>query len=265
MVNWSTVCLAKQKGGLDIRGLTNLNRVLLSKWSWRFANERDSLWRFVIGTKFGEDEGGWCTRVPNGPYDTGLWKEIRKDWEILRPRVAFIVGNGRRVQFWKDAWCGEVALCTLFPSLFALAVHKEASVVDTWDCSRDVRGWSPHFIRLFNDWELEEVERFFLFLPNKKVLHTLEDKIFLREAKGGLFSVSFVYQHLFDIEAHLFPSKLIWNSKVPTKVGFFVWEASWGRILTLDQLKRRDRALANRCFLCKEEEETIEHLLCTVQ
>ena len=29
----------------------------------------------------------------------------------------------------------------------------------------------------------------------------------------------------------------------------------------LDQLKRRGRALANRCFLCEEDEETIEHLL----
>ena len=34
-----------------------------------------------------------------------------------------------------------------------------------------------------------------------------------------------------------------------------------GRILTLDQIKRRGRALANRYFLCEEEEETVEHLL----
>ena len=27
-----------------------------------------------------------------------------------------------------------------------------------------------------------------------------------------------------------------------------------------DQLKRRGRALANKCFLCEEDEETIEHL-----
>ena len=32
-------------------------------------------------------------------------------------------------------------------------------------------------------------------------------------------------------------------------------------MLTLDQFKRCGRALANRCFLCEEEEETIEHLL----
>ena len=32
-------------------------------------------------------------------------------------------------------------------------------------------------------------------------------------------------------------------------------------MLTLDQLKRRGITLVNRCFLCKEEEETIDHLL----
>ena len=62
-------------------------------------------------------------------------------------------------------------------------------MVDVWDNSRDAGGWSPHFIRMLNDWELEEVERFLLILYNKKVMHTLEDKLFFREAKGkgGLF------------------------------------------------------------------------------
>ena len=32
-------------------------------------------------------------------------------------------------------------------------------------------------------------------------------------------------------------------------------------MLTLDQLKKRGRSLANRCFLCYAEEETIDHIL----
>ncbi|RVW50950.1 hypothetical protein CK203_071256 [Vitis vinifera] len=47
----------------------------------------------------------------------------------------------------------------------------------------------------------------------------------------------------------------------PTKVGFFAWEASWRKVLTLDQLKRRGWNLANRCFLCCAEEEMINHIL----
>ena len=38
---------------------------------------------------------------------------------------------------------------------------------------------------------------------------------------------------------------------------FFAWEASWGKVLTQDQLKRRGWNLANSCA----EEETINHIL----
>ena len=42
---------------------------------------------------------------------------------------------------------------------------------------------------------------------------------------------------------------------------FFAWEVSWGKVLALDQLKKRGRPLANRCFLCRVEEESIDHIL----
>ena len=58
-----------------------------------------------------------------------------------------------------------------------------------------------------------------------------------------------------------FPNSIIWSPCVPTKVGFFAWEASWGKVLVLDQLKKRGWNLANRCFLCCVEEESIDHIL----
>ena len=58
-----------------------------------------------------------------------------------------------------------------------------------------------------------------------------------------------------------FPFRSVWNHVIPSKISFFAWEASWGKLITLDQLKRRGRALANRCCLCEEDEETIDHLL----
>ena len=59
----------------------------------------------------------------------------------------------------------------------------------------------------------------------------------------------------------LFQKGMVWNQLVPTKVEFFVWEAWWGKVLTLDQLNRRGFSLPNRCYLCGEEEENIDHLL----
>ena len=52
------------------------------------------------------------------------------------------------MSFWKNKWCGESTLCTSFPSLFALAVNKEATVVDVWDDSR-VGGGEPLFHEIF--------------------------------------------------------------------------------------------------------------------
>ena len=58
-----------------------------------------------------------------------------------------------------------------------------------------------------------------------------------------------------------FPSKIIWDSWAPTKVSFFAWEVTWGRILNIDQLKRRGWVLAGFCCMCKDADESVEHLL----
>ena len=58
-----------------------------------------------------------------------------------------------------------------------------------------------------------------------------------------------------------FPRKIIQSPYVPPIVGFFVWEAPWRKVLTLDQLKRRGWTLANRCFFCLAEEESTNHIL----
>ena len=48
LVKWATVCTDKRKGGIGIKSFSNMNKAVLSKWSWRFANDRKSLWRRVI-------------------------------------------------------------------------------------------------------------------------------------------------------------------------------------------------------------------------
>ena len=51
------------------------------------------------------------------------------------------------INFWKDVWCGEEALCSRYPSLFNLALNKEAKIADIWDRDRGVGGWElvPNF------------------------------------------------------------------------------------------------------------------------
>ena len=81
-----------------------------------------------------------------------------------------------------------------------------------------------------------------------------------KASKNGVSLQSF-YNALKDRGEVTFPSKKIWDSQSPTEVRFFVWEVTWGRILIMDQLKRRGWVLAGFCYMCKDVDELVEHLL----
>lgn len=86
----------------------------------------------------------------------------------------------------------------------------------------------------------------------------VEDKAMWMVRKEGKFSVKSFYGGMAQRGSNLFPTRFIWNSWVSTRVRFFVWEASWRGILTLDKLKRRGWMLVS---LCRGEEESCDHIL----
>ena len=151
LVKWDTVYSDKRKGGLGVRRLFTLNRALLCKWNWRFANERETFWKHVISNKFGEEEGEWCTREVREGFGVGFWKEIKKEGSFLQYKVVFSMEDDRRVKFWKGKWCGNFALCDSFPFLYAIVTSKEAWLVELWDSSREEGVWSLRYSRPFND------------------------------------------------------------------------------------------------------------------
>ena len=103
--------------------------------------------------------------------------------------------------------------------------------------------------------------RFLLILHDHKFRPTGVNKLSLKNSMDKVFSVKSMYKG-FDVSPALdFPHGLVWNPVAPPKTGVFAWEAAWGKVLTLDQLKRHGITFANRCFMCEEEEETMDHLL----
>ncbi|RVW97672.1 Transposon TX1 uncharacterized 149 kDa protein [Vitis vinifera] len=139
--------LAKKfNGGLGLRRIATLNRALLGKWIWRFACEKDNLW------KYGQEDYGWRAKKASGAAGVGVWKEIMKESE--------------------------------------------------WPSMED-------------------------------------DSVIWRQGRNGLFRVKEAYRLLDKPNATEFPARGIWVDRVPTKVCFFAWEATWGKVLTLDRLQIR--------------------------
>jgi hypothetical protein len=58
LVKWSKICSPMQTGGLGVRNLIQFNNALLGKWLWRYAMEREVLWRLVVETKYDIMRGG---------------------------------------------------------------------------------------------------------------------------------------------------------------------------------------------------------------
>ena len=111
--------------------------------------------------------------------------------------------------------------------------------------------------------------RFFSKLSGTNSVGSTSDKVRWRLNSKGCYTVNSFYLKLLNsnhlireiTEVTGFPCQIIWRSLAPAKVSFFVWEASHGKILTIDNLQRRGFSLVNRCYMCKGDSETVDHLL----
>ena len=165
------------------------------------------------------------------------------------------------MKFWKDLWCENQSLEEAFPILFNLSVNKEGLVAEAWEEDGAGGSWGPRFNRHLNDWEVGEVENLLSKLHPLAIRRGVDDSLRWKANKNGTFSVKCFYSSLSMGINHPFPVSTIWKSWAPTRASFFGWEAAWNRLLTIDRLKRFGWNIPNRCFLCKNEEESIDHLL----
>jgi len=126
-VDWNSVYLSKEVGGLGVRSIREFNYALLGKWCWRLLVDKSSLWFRVLAARYGM-EGGQL--VDGGHNASSWWRVIsnlrRDEWFI--DHVNCGVGNRKLTMFWSDVWVGGVALRERFSRLFDLSLLKEVSV-----------------------------------------------------------------------------------------------------------------------------------------
>ena len=65
-----------------------------------------------------------------------------------------------------------------------------------WDRISGEGGWNPIFLRSFNDWEMEEVDRFLQVLHRKQIRPFIVDKILFKGSRNDAFSVKIMYRVL---------------------------------------------------------------------
>jgi hypothetical protein len=80
-------------------------------------------------------------------------------------------------------------------------------------------------------------------------------------SKRGLFKVKVLYHFLGCNVGRSFPWKSVWRTQASPRAAFFVCSTRLGKILTLDNLRKRQVIVINRCGMYKSSKETVDHLL----
>jgi hypothetical protein len=87
------------------------------------------------------------------------------------------------------------------------------------------------------------------------------DSHVFRLSPNGKYSAKAVYKGFFVGSVSFEPYKRIWCAWAPPKCKFFMWLVAHNRCWTADRLARRGLPHHERCVLCDQGEENINHLL----
>ncbi len=99
-------------------------------------------------------------------------------------------GNGIRLKFWQNLWCGDDVLQEAFSELFCIAWDKDALVANYLQICNDSIHWRLDFLRTALEWELEIISSFLDLIYSTKVKGHGEDTIYWQPSPQKSFKTS---------------------------------------------------------------------------
>jgi hypothetical protein len=117
------------------------------------------------------------------------------------------------------------------------------------------------FVREAHDWEVGVFASFFHVLHLAIAIRDRADRLRWVPSKKGVLKVKSYFSSLACCEGSHFPWKSVWRTQAPSRAAFFAWSAALGKILTADNLRKRKIIIVDRCYLCKRDGKTVDHLL----
>lgn len=237
-VTWLRVTRPLNCGGLGVHDLERLSWALRMRWLWLRKTDPAKPWAFLD------------IQVPANVE------------AMFRISVVTMVGDGTSTLFWTDRWVDGKSIADPAPALLPFVRRRGwrkcmvAQALDNNAWMTDIVGGLPVLAAWqgFRLWEiLSEVTL---------VLGTSDQHVWTLSATGQ-FTTKSAYERYFVGGVAFEPYKRLWKAWAPLKVKMLVWLALWKRCWTADRLARRGLAHPDRCPLCDQESEDIDHLLIT--
>eukprot|EP00253_Pinus_taeda_P030826 PITA_30826 len=270
LVSWTNLIKRKDDGGLGLRDLEILNKVLGAKLWWRWLQGGIDVWKKIWDYKYNMPEQiEEKLKIQNPPQGSSIWNLASQNRELIKQYAFWEIRGGEKAAFWEDGWqqkrkLNEIQILqNLQQRAQRLGMDK---VKDYWLAEEDKEiwrkwkrpgEWTENISREIEEGYLREMEL------RKIRSRTGEDILRWGKTMRGSFTVKEAYflstRQNQDEEAHDW--KKLWEGKCWPKVTIFTWLVRKGKILTWDKIIKRGFQGPSRCSLCNGEAENQEHLL----
>lgn len=260
-LSWTSMCLAKEQGGLGFKDIQSFNQALLAKQAWRILNEPASLFARVFKSRYFPASDFLSAK--NGPRPSYAWRSIQFGKELLSQGLRKQLGNGRDIFVWTENWIeGDERRRPLMKNILVDIMLKVSDLID-------------HHNRC---WRLDKLHDLFYEEDIRSILsmRTAFDHddywIWIHNRHGG-YSVKSGYWLINNMarrdlirDAEAKPSlncikEEIWKISTSPKIKNFLWRAVSNAIPVSDLLVKRGIKLDPVCQTCGDQGESINHVI----
>lgn len=88
---WTSICQPKEKGGLGIRRMFDVNQAMVAKLGWQVLSNADCLWLQVLRAKYFGNQRFMTARSP--PDSPWIWKGIMQSRGLLAQGACWFVNK----------------------------------------------------------------------------------------------------------------------------------------------------------------------------
>lgn len=243
-VAWHKLCTPTAAGGLGLRSVRKINEAATLKLCWDMVSSR-SQWACFLKARYLKDS------LPVKHYLTSsIWPGLKTCYHMVTDNVAWQLGDGSSINFWRDPWLPEPVLNILqVPSnMHGFFQSKICDFIKdaVWSLPPELSSAFPDLAALINK----------VTIP----LAPDQDRLVWRHSDSGILSSKGAFLFLNPSLQQRAWGKLIWNPYTPPSRSFVVWRLMHNKLPTDDNLIARGCTVVSMCSLCGLACETSSHL-----
>jgi hypothetical protein len=235
MVAWPVVCKPTEFGGLGVSDLKLQGYALQAHWLWLQKTDNVRAWSEL-------------------PIKTA--PEVHA---FFHASTFYRIGDGCTTLFWEDKWINGDCICDIAPCLLQL-IPTQIQHRQTVRVALENRQWVRDINGGMSQIAMIEYLELWNILQHIS-LNSQLDKLIWHWTPDGAYSAKSAYTMLHTGAIQFRGHKLIWKAWAPLRVKIFLWIAMKRRHWTADRRARHGLDARDRCYLCDQAPETIDHII----